>query len=150
MVRRPPISTLTDTLVPYTTLFRSCAGTAGGGDTLGVQCAGEGDAPGADRRFDEHLLEDVALRPTAAEHLPPVSYRQHQVDRAAECAVAPGHDRLGQRHADLSHEWRDRTLPAFGVVAHLRDRTRVVSGESVSVRVDIGGGRTVKKKKHTQ
>src|SRR3546814_9348210 len=25
MIRRPPISTLTDTLFPYTTLFRSCA-----------------------------------------------------------------------------------------------------------------------------
>src|SRR3546814_8208141 len=29
MIRRPPISTLTDTLVPYTTLFRSDAEAAG-------------------------------------------------------------------------------------------------------------------------
>src|SRR3546814_16268335 len=118
MVRRPPISTLTDTLVPYTTLFRSCAGTAGGGDTLGVQCAGEGDAPGADRRFYEHLLEDVALRPAAAEHLPPVTYRQHQVDRAAARAVAPGRERPGQRPAAPSHDRRTRAVSAHGGVAH--------------------------------
>src|SRR3546814_20221428 len=72
-----------------------CAGTAGRGDTLGEQCAGEGDAPGADRRFDEHLLKDVAQRPTAAEPLPPASYRQQQVDSPAVCAGAPGHARLG-------------------------------------------------------
>src|SRR3546814_15997831 len=28
MIRRPPISTRTDTLFPYTTLFRSCSGLA--------------------------------------------------------------------------------------------------------------------------
>src|SRR3546814_8137141 len=29
MIRRPPRSTLTDTLFPYTTLFRSCSGAIG-------------------------------------------------------------------------------------------------------------------------
>src|SRR3546814_9302723 len=32
MIRRPPRSTRTDTLFPYTTLFRSKGGLAGGGD----------------------------------------------------------------------------------------------------------------------
>src|SRR3546814_4409584 len=32
MIRRPPRSTRTDTLFPYTTLFRSHAGVAAGGD----------------------------------------------------------------------------------------------------------------------
>src|SRR3546814_10840929 len=40
MIRRPPRSTRTDTLFPYTTLFRSRAtiapGAAGGGDSAGV------------------------------------------------------------------------------------------------------------------
>src|SRR3546814_4181722 len=31
MIRRPPRSTRTDTLIPYTTLFRSSQGTRGGG-----------------------------------------------------------------------------------------------------------------------
>src|SRR3546814_15394248 len=49
MIRRPPRSTRTDTLVPYTTLFRSRSG--------GAVSQGEGDRPdlraggaGADRR----------------------------------------------------------------------------------------------------
>src|SRR3546814_5434170 len=32
MVRRPPRATRTDTLLPYTTLFRSCCTGSGGGD----------------------------------------------------------------------------------------------------------------------
>src|SRR3546814_11957311 len=34
MIRRPPRSTRTDTLVPYTTLFRSLAGDPGDGDVI--------------------------------------------------------------------------------------------------------------------
>src|SRR3546814_16637413 len=34
MIRRPPRSTRTDTLFPYTTLFRSCAITSGAGSTV--------------------------------------------------------------------------------------------------------------------
>src|SRR3546814_11054323 len=41
MIRRPPRSTRTDTLFPYTTLFRSAAGRAGG--------EGEARSPGAER-----------------------------------------------------------------------------------------------------
>src|SRR3546814_16497667 len=37
MIRRPPRSTLTDTLFPYTTLFRSVLWVHDG-DTLGVSC----------------------------------------------------------------------------------------------------------------
>src|SRR3546814_9886594 len=41
MLRRPPRSTRTDTLVPYTTLFRSAAGVVG--DALGMVAGGHGD-----------------------------------------------------------------------------------------------------------
>src|SRR3546814_14695965 len=41
MRRRPPRSTRTDTLFPYTTLFRSCRAAAGDGALLHRQC---GDA----------------------------------------------------------------------------------------------------------
>src|SRR3546814_7731565 len=36
MIRRPPRSTRTDTLFPYTTLFRSCARRAGDTDNVGA------------------------------------------------------------------------------------------------------------------
>src|SRR3546814_3034839 len=41
MIRRPPISTRTDTLFPYTTLFRSRAGDLDAGDILGSLSARE-------------------------------------------------------------------------------------------------------------
>src|SRR3546814_1805206 len=44
MIRRPPISTRTDTLFPYTTLFRSGAGAAG------VKVAEDGVVERAERR----------------------------------------------------------------------------------------------------
>src|SRR3546814_1944687 len=55
MIRRPPRSTRTDTLFPYTTLFRSIRSTTdfrlvasgpGGGSVAGVPC-GTGDTVGA-------------------------------------------------------------------------------------------------------
>src|SRR3546814_12677875 len=36
MIRRPPRSTRTDTLFPYTTLFRSLPAVAGGGDSVPI------------------------------------------------------------------------------------------------------------------
>src|SRR3546814_8028612 len=86
MIRRPPRSTRTDTLFPYTTLFRSadgqalCAvGVAGGGDHRPEQpvCAGEvlqgrrGRRPEADRRcrylagrrWPAALAPDLAVPP---------------------------------------------------------------------------------------
>src|SRR3546814_20165156 len=59
MIRRPPRSTRTDTLVPYTTLFRSLARSCGPGD--------EQDAVGLAQRGAIRRLHDVAH----AEHLEP-------------------------------------------------------------------------------
>src|SRR3546814_18189787 len=41
-------------------------------------------------------------------------------------------------------------LAAAGQRSEGRDRTSVVSGKSVSVRVDLGGSRIIKKKKHNK
>src|SRR3546814_8684626 len=68
MIRRPPRSTRTDTLFPYTTLFRSFTGALlpPGADTVIVQedVAREsdaltlsGDGPGARGRSEEHTSE---------------------------------------------------------------------------------------------
>src|SRR3546814_2645298 len=78
MIRRPPRSTRTDTLFPYTTLFRSDragnrAGTGGGPVGAGAGRAGKGDGPvgaGAGRagkgggpvgRSEEHTSELQSL-----------------------------------------------------------------------------------------
>src|SRR3546814_6278735 len=44
MIRRPPRSTRTDTLFPYTTLFRSQAGDRGGMESALVESAARGQA----------------------------------------------------------------------------------------------------------
>src|SRR3546814_15500284 len=60
------------------------------------------------------------------------------------------------RHIRLARQPRDRVhvldLPGIGLVGGLEfvdaDRKRVVEGQSVSVRVDLGGRRIIKKKKN--
>src|SRR3546814_6319260 len=52
MIRRPPRSTRTDTLLPYTTLFRSPCRTVPRGSGDGV-----GDAGGDDRRKDQPIFD---------------------------------------------------------------------------------------------
>src|SRR3546814_16734202 len=46
MIRRPPNSTLTDTLFPYTTLFRSSTGPPGGRTACGGFAGGRGRSLG--------------------------------------------------------------------------------------------------------
>src|SRR3546814_5950613 len=60
MIRRPPRSTRTDTLFPYTTLFRSAAGdgNAGGGPVGNHRGAG----PGLCQRERVHCLVPTHLR----------------------------------------------------------------------------------------
>src|SRR3546814_18139365 len=69
MIRRPPRSTRTDTLFPYTTLFRSQAGADRGGerflDQLHRERAGIGRgvadrAPFDHRRIGGHAEDDIA------------------------------------------------------------------------------------------
>src|SRR3546814_6769060 len=79
MIRRPPRSTRTDTLFPYTTLFRSCSGLAYAapdckvldpelqisydGDCVNGLAQGQGVARGADGAFrsEEHTSELQSL-----------------------------------------------------------------------------------------
>src|SRR3546814_6396124 len=62
MIRRPPRSTRTDTLFPYTTLFRSRHGWRG----VGGARAGEGrsrQAPGTPARNASAISSEAAARP---------------------------------------------------------------------------------------
>src|SRR3546814_2512461 len=54
MIRRPPRSTRTDTLFPYTTLFRSEEAVQASLDVLVLLVDGGGDAPAADGPLERH------------------------------------------------------------------------------------------------
>src|SRR3546814_20901709 len=112
MIRRPPRSTRTDTLFPYTTLFRSqsCRHVAldrGGHDQTGGAA------------FGRHAAEKSAWALHRRDRLEPRA-------RDARASVTPGSRRGCERTGD---------------------RKSVVSGKSVSVRVDLGGRRIIKKKR---
>src|SRR3546814_12497214 len=75
MIRRPPRSTRTDTIVPYTTLFRSQAGyvdvAAAGlqhGAAVAVEVADEHAGPG-EHRAAEHVDVAAARQQAAFDHL---------------------------------------------------------------------------------
>src|SRR3546814_17550892 len=114
MIRRPPRSTRTYTLFPYTTLFRSapsCRDRSGRRDGGGFR--------GRVRSCDSPLLNaglDTGL-----------FCRKEKTD----LVIQKG------RHHDQQHSLRPTRQGA---------RKSVVSGKSVSVRVDLGGRRIVKNK----
>src|SRR3546814_11658047 len=116
MLRRPPRPTRTDTLFPYTTLFRSAV------DHHSVH---RNLLAGADQEdiADRHLVERNLNRLAIAHHARRLGLQSHQaLDRLAGAALGAGFE--------------------------IADRKSVVSGQSVSVRVDLGGRRILKKKKN--
>src|SRR3546814_11494872 len=124
MRRRPPRSTRTDTLFPYTTLFRAQHVPRIEGDREAFpclvllrreveRCAGR-VAQGAQRRFGRRPEERI----------------RHP----------RGVDDLGVAHRAVG-------VHANPDLDQQRDRKSVVSGTSVTVRVDLGGSRLLKKKK---
>src|SRR3546814_16871155 len=138
MIRRPPRSTRTDTLFPYTTLFRSPVATARkfGRELLaeeaGDMLARRGEAV-VDGRGDQHL-DDRRLRPAilfrvekGAVHI--VERRREDDPRLVMLA------RFGE--AGELRQLRQRAIHTEGAAA--RDRQGVGQGKRVSVRVDTGG-----------
>src|SRR3546814_12724353 len=97
MIRRPPRSTLTDTLFPYTTLFRSVQRQA-------VQVGHRIELAELAQRLDVALAQAVHVHRTAAGE---VDYRLRTLRRAREFTGAT-RDRL----ALLAHDLRaaDRAL----------------------------------------
>src|SRR3546814_20021505 len=96
MIRPPPLSTLTDTLLPSTTLFRSAALV---GHHLGV---GIGDAGGEGDRFGTRVeAHELAVRAVAAD-----TDRLAQQGVEAQLRQARGHDvghRLRPGHRSEEH-----------------------------------------------
>src|SRR3546814_16486222 len=128
MIRRPPIPTRTDTLFPYTTLFRSC-------DALRVRHFGRMRADragnGADR-YEAPLEGEGARR------------RQPRL-RGPARGIDPQGRRGGAGRAELQR--LDLLARRHRQGTSRQDRKRVVEGKWGSVRVDLGGRRIIKKKK---
>src|SRR3546814_2052937 len=74
MIRRPPRSTRTDTLFPYTTLFRSLGANEGRGEGRRIDGAAQARPEMGDRadvifmRMGQHEADDVALEDRSEEH----------------------------------------------------------------------------------
>src|SRR3546814_18796477 len=126
MIRRPPRSTRTDTLFPYTTLFRS-------------------------RRPSPRSPPPSTKPPSPPTPCPtpsPPSARIPKPWRAKSTrssAISP-RSTIGWATSTpppISFPPASRHNPAFALL----DRKSVVEGKSVSVRVDLGGRRILKKKK---
>src|SRR3546814_15774067 len=115
MIRRPPRSTRTDTLFPYTTLFRSRRGRRRGR---------AGDCRCRDRAKPRGEREP--------------DHRRAQRKRYPARSGASGRD---ERRTCAT-----RVNKQSGASHSKGDRKSVVQGKSVSVRVDLGGRRIIKKK----
>src|SRR3546814_11759657 len=131
MRRRPPRSTRTDTLFPYTTLFRSHPGEAGF-----VFGAAEGKArEQIRRRQPEH---DIGA---GIDQRQPVERRHGHLARMCalwevrELQHPPGAEDAESRGAFLDEERSGE------------DRKSFAKGKGVSVRVNLGGRRVNKTKK---
>src|SRR3546814_18024830 len=118
MIRRPPRSTRTDTLFPYTTLFRSPAFLA-----LVPGCLNEAETLGSPPTAPRLVIRSEQGAMQFFEH----------VGYPVIALVAAPDFRLSQ------------AMPR--ITPGIEDRKSVVEGQRVSVRVDIGGRRIIKKKK---
>src|SRR3546814_14960825 len=132
MIRRPPRSTRTDTLFPYTTLFRSLSHADAGDD------AGDGDL--VCRPFEDVDIERHRRRSRRHDRWWRRALRSFGPRGRGTSLFSP----VG-RHGDrlrhprlLAGVWR----LAVGRSAERRE------GQRVAVLVDLGGRRIIKKKKY--
>src|SRR3546814_20702272 len=135
MIRRPPKSTRTDTLFPYTTLFRSVVA------AILNRRGSLGPAPGK-RSRGELVLEaldhaDALAAAEALAELNPQAYRSFTM------VVADNRDAYWLRNRGEPGTRVIEVAPVPVGFAMLTDRKRVVEGKSVSVGVNLGGRRLI-------
>src|SRR3546814_14067360 len=138
MIRRPPRATLTYTLFPYTTLFRSRTECLGSVDEVSEAAA---DTHGA-------VLFQPKVRPAAK-----LLVHHRECSLTALEAGFTARPYVGNRPVELLVQLREVLQATFNTLVEERedcrsggkevclDRKSVVSGKGVSVRVDPGGGR---------
>src|SRR3546814_14769022 len=136
MIRRPPRSTRTDTLFPYTTRFRS----EGHVIVIALRDILAAKAPvdaviGAEQVEHSGNMGGAAVGKCKRLHrqVP----QQHLIVRGGDEIMGRGRSELGEG---------DR-LDGIVMAGEGTDRKSVGEGKSVSVRVDLGGRRLIKKKK---
>src|SRR3546814_14720920 len=139
MIRRPPRLTRTDTLFPYTTLFRSSAGwlRSDGIDSF----EGEG---GERDGFENRSASLKAVYSPLPDHK--IGIVGHWIEGTSEF---DGFDPVTFRRADTLDSTDNRVFAVRGWTRMAKggDRKSVVEGKRLSVRVDLGGRRFIKKKK---
>src|SRR3546814_16496582 len=134
MIRRPPRSTRTDTLFPYTTLFRSRAstGSARRANSASVLQSGSADNDDEDSMLWRSITQLLAqgVSSTHREAIRQKGFSQNCVSLGLATSPASG-----VRREEPQKSPESRTIPG--------DRKSAVAGKSVSVRLDIGGRRTI-------
>src|SRR3546814_13744477 len=156
MIRRQPSSTRTDTLFPYTTLFRSADVGGGAGDGTRRRQAAEAGRSGVGNALRDQLAVGAVA---CTGHAVGDHGRQQALDTGKE---GDGEGRWQHLDGLLQAEGRQRRQrQARRYLAEARadgldrqtdrpdrqDRTSVEEGKRGSVRVDPGGRRIIKKKK---
>src|SRR3546814_19902934 len=105
MIRRPPNSTRTDTLFPYTTLFRSMAADPTRSGASGKRRSGSGGGAAAAERDDARRLVPVEVLVDAEEQR--VGLTQAVIDGGPEAAgdrrgrLLPGHNQAVHQTGQL-------------------------------------------------
>src|SRR3546814_20031973 len=146
MIRRPPKSTRTDTLFPYTTLFRSTApqehdvlagrvGWIGRRDSQVQQGAWRGDLVA----LAEGVEKFAKCRDVVGDVIMGKEGCAQPLDRADGIEERVGIEVVLQRVIGL-----EEVAVPVRILVEVEDRKSVVSGKSVSVRVDLGGRRIIK------
>src|SRR3546814_18957274 len=139
MIRRPPRSTRTDTLFPYTTLFRSRTPSFSHREL--PRLLGRPAHDDARPEFDDHHHRLADLHHRATDDVASRRRRATRADRAAPITAAvrhPADHRLGPAsvRTPLDHA---REAPL--------NRQHVVAGKKVCGHVDQGSRDTTRKKK---
>src|SRR3546814_19951609 len=158
MIRRPPRSTRTDTLLPYTTLFRS----EGFGNPAETPAPKSSPAPGS-APTPTPAPTNGAAPPSVAPTLgtttvTPAADAGEEEEEGEEVEsgglkydLPPGARHLLTRIGPLTPETGGLAPDAFGVrgqyAAANIDRKSVLEGKSVSVRVTLGCRRILKNTK---
>src|SRR3546814_15771344 len=141
MIRRPPRSTRTDTLFPYTTLFRSNASISFGIEEAILLSPARGEGSISDRAATE---QESSGRIGLHERAQAIDRRIPLIGHPVETDPDVGEPLRFQLPATLTAEPLGAQQTAL--VQYGQDRRSAVWGTSVAVRVDAGGRRALKNK----
>src|SRR3546814_18637836 len=140
MIRRPPRSTRTDTLFPYTTLFRSTEST--------FEVLRDGFRLGTFGLVGATIMLIASVGVAMGSYRAEINHEAHQL--IAATAIRSVWLMLLSLAAFGYALTRTGLALAFAGYSRCLDRPSVVSGKSVSVRVDLGGCRILTKKNYVE